>query len=75
MTAKQRLRFLAVIVLAVLCAGLVGWLWLVVWPGRSIGETEAGWMAAAFLAIREFISKIENIVNGPAAALPEDRHA
>ncbi len=64
------LRFTAVTLLAILCAGLIGFLYLIVWPGSQIGKEEAGWITAVFLAIREFISKIEKIVNGPASAVP-----
>ncbi|MDQ4421485.1 hypothetical protein OOT33_13740 [Sphingobium sp. DEHP117] len=60
-----RLRHTAVWLLALLCAALIGFLWMVFWPGNEgIGKTEAGWMTATFLAIREMIGKIETIVSG-----------
>lgn len=64
------LRFTTVTLLALLCAGLIGFLYLIAWPGARLSAEDGGWMTAGFLAIREFISKIENVVNGPAAAVP-----
>ena len=61
---NDHLRALAVVLLSLLCAALIGFLYLSIWPSAEIGSEEAGWMTAAFLAIREFISKIENIVLG-----------
>lgn len=59
------LRFWTVTLLAALCAGLIGFLWLAFWPnaGGKINAEMGGWITACFLAIREFISKIEKIVN------------
>ena len=63
------LRFWTIGLLAALCAGLIGFLWLGFWPGSdgTIDAETGGWITAAFLAIREFISKMEKIVNGPTA--------
>ncbi len=73
MSAIDRLRHVAVIALALLAAGVIAFLILLIWPGRGITGEMAGWATAGFLALREFISKIENIVNGPASPLPKER--
>ncbi len=72
MTSLDKLRRLAILSLAVLAAGVIAFLMFLVWPSRTLTSEMAGWATAAFLALREFISKIEKIVNGPAAPLPED---
>lgn len=69
----DRLRQLAIVALALLAAGVIVFLLMLIWPTRTITSEMAGWATAAFLALREFISKIENIVNGPASPLPEER--
>lgn len=59
------LRKLAIILLSLLCAGLVGYLWWATGTDGLSHEEAGGWLAAVLLAIREFISKIQDIVNGP----------
>ncbi|QQN73965.1 hypothetical protein [Croceicoccus sp. YJ47] len=71
-TPMDHLRKLAVVCLTVMAVGVIAFLFMLVWPTRSVTAEMAGWATAAFLALREFISKIENIVNGPASPLPEE---
>lgn len=72
MNTHDDLRRLAILALAGLAVGVIAFLILLIWPSRTITADMAGWATAAFLALREFISKIEKIVNGPAAQLPEN---
>lgn len=71
------LRFSAVLALSLLCAGLIGFLWLALLKdgNAAVTKTEAGWLTATFLAIREFISKIEAVVNGHRADAPGEEAA
>lgn len=83
---NRYLRMTAVVALFILALGLVGFLWFLVSDGfrqlpdlRDVSGHDGGMIAAVFLAIREIISKIENIVLGihlspaVAAEILEDR--
>lgn len=53
----------AVWLLALLGAGLIGFLYWSIRPGASMAEA-GGWIAAGLLSLREVFSKIEKIVVG-----------
>lgn len=63
----NKLSTTAVWLLALLGAGIVGFLYYSVRPGADMAEA-GGWIAAGFLALREIISKIEKIVLGRNAS-------
>lgn len=57
-------RFGAVLALALLGAGILGFMVFAVMRDGTVSGEDGGWMAAAFLSLREVFSKIENIVLG-----------
>ncbi|MXO73592.1 hypothetical protein [Alteraurantiacibacter buctensis] len=59
-------RFAAVMALATLGAGILGFMVFAVLRDGTVSGEDGGWMAAAFLSLREVFSKIENIVLGSA---------
>ena len=56
----MNIRRLSVIVLGVLGAGVLILMAFLAWK-QGEGLEAAGWLAAGFLALREVISKIENV--------------
>lgn len=54
------LRRLAIVVLGVLGVGVLMLMAFLAWQ-QGDGLEAAGWLAAGFLALREVISKIENV--------------
>lgn len=59
-------RFAAVMALAALGAGILAFMVFAVLRDGTVTGEDGGWMAAAFLSLREVFSKIENIVLGSA---------
>ena len=64
-------RFAAISYVAALGAGVLAFMALAVQAGVSTGEG-AGWLTAGFLALREIISKIENIALGMKTEPPSE---
>lgn len=57
-------RFAAVMALAALGAGILGFMVFAVMRDGTLSGEDGGWLAAAFLSLREVFSKIETIVLG-----------
>lgn len=72
MTPLDKLRFAAIASLTVIGVGILAFLLRMVWQIGALDAATAGWATAGFLALREVLSKLENIVNGPASPLPEE---
>ena len=66
-------RMATVTLLALLGAGIIGFMLFAMTKDGSISGGDAGWMTAAFLSLREVMSKIENVSLGirtPAPPVP-----
>lgn len=57
------LRRLAILVLGALGVGVLGLMGFLAWQQGSVAES-AGWFTAGLLALREVVSKVENVALG-----------
>ncbi len=65
-------RFASIVLLGLLGAGIIAFMAVAVTHDGISGD-DAGWIAAAFLSLREVMSKIENVSLGirtPAPPVP-----
>lgn len=66
-------RFAAVGFLFALGAGIIWFMMIAIEADGQLTANDGGWMAAAFLSLREVMSKIENVAMGiRAPAAPTD---
>lgn len=68
------LRRLAIVVLGILGVGVLALMGFLAWQEGSAGEA-AGWFTAGLLALREVVSKIENValnIRSGAQSEPEE---
>jgi len=65
-------RFASIVLLGLLGSGIIAFMGVAV-TADGISGDDAGWIAAAFLSLREVMSKIENVSLGirtPAPPVP-----
>jgi SNF family Na+-dependent transporter len=63
-------RFASIVLLGLLGAGIIGFMVVSIMHDGQMSAADAGWITAAFLSLREVMSKIENVSLGIRTPAP-----